>query len=315
MSLQDRLRKFFVTHPSGRMMPRQPDDPGAQPTWFGPFVGPGTPITPVQGAVPPRYFDYISGVNANVIPRTEYPALPNFYQLWSAYESMPIIKAMVSFRIQEILSLDWKIRKREGSGVVSQVGVGAARKLLEHPDPQMDYGFEQWMRAILEEVYVSDALSIYPVRNKLKRVVGFMQVDGQTIKPLIDYERGGIPVDLIGEGDFAFNVTQTMLEIEVPDTYRFRIAGIGFGADNEANLRYITWSIIATPPGTPITGYNNKQAGIGSVLQPSWVFTTQGSSVKLSLIVTSSNFSINPMHIFARVQGWFYSEKLVGDKA
>lgn len=194
MSLSDRLRKFFVTNPAPRLMPRQPDAFGAQPTWFGPFIGPGTPITPVQGAVSPRYFDYIAGVNANVVPRTEYPNLPNFFQLWSAYESMPIMKVMVSFRIQEILSLDWKIKLRDGSGTRGTRGVDAARKLLEHPDPQMDYGFEQWMRSILEEVYVTDALSIYPVKNRLKRVIGFMQVDGQTIKPLIDYARGGIPV-------------------------------------------------------------------------------------------------------------------------
>ena len=203
-NIEDRLRKFFVTHPPEREMPRQPYDPGAAPTWFGNFINPGFPIAPVgmgqpdsetgvRSAADPRYFDYQAGVNANVIPRTEYPMVPNFMQLWAAYLSMPLLRVMVTFRSNEILSLDWKVKLRDGSGSRLQTGVSSARKLLEKPDPQMDYGFEQWCRSIIEEINVTDALTLYPQRNSLGRVVGFMQVDGQTIKPLIDYIHGGIP--------------------------------------------------------------------------------------------------------------------------
>ncbi len=221
MSLSDRLRKFFVTHPADRLMPRQPDQPGAQPTWYGPFVGPGTPITPVMGdrAVPPRYFDYISGVNANVVPRTEYQLLPNFFQLWTAYETMPIMKVMTTFRTQEILSLDWKLKVRSGSGTRGSMGVDQARKLLERPDPQMGYGFEQWMRSVLEEIYVTDALTIEPIRNKLRRVVGFAQIDGQTIKKeaikngMITFRDHGIQKVLAGITTVEEVLTSTQMDM------------------------------------------------------------------------------------------------------
>jgi hypothetical protein len=194
----DALRKFIVTHPD---VPKPPAmSPEADATAFvGPFIGPGTPITPIQGEGGPRYFDYVSGVNANVVPRTEYNGvIPTFNQLWNAYLLMPIMRVCVTFRAQQILSLGWKMKAKEGSGFRvgrngDSDGARELVKLFERPDPQNGYNFEQWFRSILEEVYVTDAVSIWPVRSKTKRVMGFMQIDGQTIKPLIDYERGGIP--------------------------------------------------------------------------------------------------------------------------
>ncbi len=200
MSLADRFRKFFVTHPYVQPAPAGPQDPGYRKTFFGPFVGPGAPITPIVGEGPPRYFDYVSGVNSNVVPRTEYSSiLPDFGQLWMAYLLMPVMRVCVTFRTQQILSLGWKLKARKGSGFRvgrdgDSIGARAIHAIVDEPDPQNGYNFEQWLRSILEEIYVTDACTIFPVRNRLKRVVAFNQIDGQTIKPLIDYERGGIPV-------------------------------------------------------------------------------------------------------------------------
>jgi hypothetical protein len=43
-------------------------------------------------------------------------------------------------------------------------------------------------------VYVSDALTIELVKNRLGRPLALRQIDGTTIKPLIDYATGGYPV-------------------------------------------------------------------------------------------------------------------------
>jgi hypothetical protein len=183
------MRKFFATHPGDRDVPII-----NAPAFQGPFVGPGVPVTPDFGAASPRYFDYVSGVNANVIPRTEYNGLiPNFWQLWATYLSCDIIRVAMTHRTQSILSLSWNITTRQGSGFRSNARAEDFRRLMDRPDPQNGYNFEGFFRSCLQEIYVTDALTVYPVRNKLGRVIAFMQVDGQTIKPLLDYARGGIP--------------------------------------------------------------------------------------------------------------------------
>jgi hypothetical protein len=105
----------------------------------------------------------------------------------------PVLRVATTHRTQAILSLSWSVKTRKGSGSRANSHVEEFRRLLDRPDPQNGYNFEGWLRSVLEEVYVTDALTIYPVRNRVGRVVAFMQVDGQTIKPLIDYARGGIP--------------------------------------------------------------------------------------------------------------------------
>lgn len=99
----------------------------------------------------------------------------------------------MTHRTQSILSLSWNITVRNGSGFRANSRAEDFRRLMDRPDPQNSYSFEGWARSCLQEIYVTDALTIYPVKNKLGRVIAFMQVDGQTIKPLIDYARGGIP--------------------------------------------------------------------------------------------------------------------------
>ncbi len=189
MSLSDRFRKFFATHPGPRAVPT------INPATFdGPFISPGTPVTSEFAAVEPRYFDYISGVNANIQPRTEYSDLiPTFRQLWLTYLNCDVLRVATTHRTQAILSLSWNLKTKKGSGSRSERGLEEVRRLLDRPDPQNGYNFEGWLRSCCEESYVTDALTIYPVRNRLKRVVALMQIDGQTIKPLIDYARGGIP--------------------------------------------------------------------------------------------------------------------------
>src|ERR1700675_1171795 len=48
----------------------------------------------------------------------------------------------------------------------------------------------------------------------------------------------GIAVDQITDADIANGVTATLSTIIVPDSLTFRIAGIGFGADDESGLRF-----------------------------------------------------------------------------
>ncbi|MGH9181297.1 MAG: hypothetical protein ACRDY5_06240, partial [Acidimicrobiales bacterium] len=88
-----------------------------------------------------------------------------------------------------------------------------------------------------------------------------------------------IPVDQIGEADIAFGASATLNTIIVPGMLTLRIAGIGFGADDESGLRFLSWSLFATPPAGTITPYVNMPAAIGTIVQLSTVFVVAGSSV------------------------------------
>lgn len=116
-----------------------------------------------------------------------------------------------------------------------------------------------------------------------------------------------IAVDEIGDGNITAGATAVLVTIVVPDTYSFRIAGLGFGADDESSLRFLSWAIFADPPGAPIPGYVNKPATIGSIQHLSTIFTVLGSSVTVT--VRGTNNSVLTHYFVCRLQGWFYSER------
>lgn len=120
---------------------------------------------------------------------------------------------------------------------------------------------------------------------------------------------GSIPVDVIGEADIAAAATATLVTIRVPDTYTFRVSGIGFGAEDESGLRFLSWTLFANPPQGPIYGYVNMPAAIGSIAQPRPIFIVLGSSVILTLVATNNGPVGSTYHYFASVVGWHFSEK------
>lgn len=120
---------------------------------------------------------------------------------------------------------------------------------------------------------------------------------------------GAQVLEAFGDADIAAGATAVIVTVVVPDTYRFRVAGIGFSADDETSLRFLTWSVQADPPKGTVPGYDNMPASIGSVQQLSEVFILLGSSVIMTIVGT--NVSLVPIsyHFICRVRGWFYTER------
>ncbi len=116
-----------------------------------------------------------------------------------------------------------------------------------------------------------------------------------------------IPVDEIGDGNIAAAASAVLVTVVVPDTLTFRLSGVGFGSDDETSLRFLTWTIVATPPGIPILGYNQKPATVGSVPILSYIFSVQGSSVTITVVGTNNSLLVH--YFVCRLQGWFYSER------
>jgi hypothetical protein len=118
---------------------------------------------------------------------------------------------------------------------------------------------------------------------------------------------GAIPVDVIGDASLAPSAVGTLVAITVPDTYTFRIAGIGFGADDEVALGFLTWTIRSF--GDVVPGYDNKPAAVGSIRQLADLFVIQGSSSVVTVQASISALAAVTYRYICRVRGWFYSEK------
>lgn len=120
---------------------------------------------------------------------------------------------------------------------------------------------------------------------------------------------GAVPKDEYGDANIAPGGTATLIQIAVPDGLRFRVAAIGFGADDETALGFLTWNMRES--GDQQTGYNAVPASIGSIQQPSDVFHVSGSSVLFSITATSAATAVVTYRFICRVRGWFYADKVV----
>ena len=68
-----------------------------------------------------------------------------------------------------------------------------AKAWVDNPDPAARLAWRRWLSKVLEEILVTDALSLYPLHDRAGRYVdpsgnpyGLRQLDGATIVPLVD---------------------------------------------------------------------------------------------------------------------------------
>ena len=182
---------------------------------INPF-GPGTPALPVgldeprpdTGRPEPRIFEYTVGWN---LPGRHTRLLP-WKLLRDAADVIPLFRRCIGIRQDRIGALDWGIRltksaiqkaERENPGTprveLEQMlrddmagEIDRAEQFWHMPDRRNRVGWSAWLRRLLEEVFVVDALSIYPVYTYSGGLHSLEILDGTTIKPLLN-ERGGRP--------------------------------------------------------------------------------------------------------------------------
>lgn len=121
---------------------------------------------------------------------------------------------------------------------------------------------------------------------------------------------GDPPVDEIQEADISAGASANVLTFQIPDTYTLRVAGIGWGAEDESGLRFLSWSLFTDPPGIPFYPYVNKPAAIGSIEEPSPIFLCIGSSALVRLVATNNSSVPVAYHYFARMVGWMFRERM-----
>ena len=155
-------------------------------TWFGPLQ-PQKPVAPES--VAGRAFDYPVGYNLNYQPRREEPV--SFEQLHTLADNCDLLRIVIETRKDQIEGQDWNVRPRRradgthpaASAFVREIS--AAESFFAFPDGEHDLA--SWVRLVAEEMFVTDAVSIYLRPDRGNRIYGFEILDGATIAPRIDY--------------------------------------------------------------------------------------------------------------------------------
>ncbi len=174
---------------------------GAGPeAWFGP----SQPLAPFA---PPgtggRQYDYPFGTNLLYTPRGESDV--SFIVLRNLADALPEVRIAIEHRKAEVAAWEWDIQpvltakdRRKSAGKAADDDPRALKikeNYLRKPDKRRH--FAMWLGALMEDMLVVDAATIYPRYTEGGDLWSLDTVDGTTIKPLID-ETGRPPMPDVG---------------------------------------------------------------------------------------------------------------------
>lgn len=158
---------------------------GATPSdWFGPL----TPIDPAlegeqaeQAGVTGRQFDYRTGFNVDLRPRSGEAI--GFPQLRALADNYDLLRLVIETRKDQVCSLPWTIQPRK-KGAKPDARCEKAAEFLRLPDGE--HAWEDWLRMLLEDLFVLDAPTVYLRRTLGGKLFALEPIDGATIKRVID---------------------------------------------------------------------------------------------------------------------------------
>ncbi len=160
---------------------------------FGP--GDAPPAAPLDASGRPRTWPYRVGWN---IPSQPGEGRPLPYQtLRDLARTYDLAYKCITIRADEVCALRFDIVAREADRrrarqVIQeqQEKIAAIRRFFAHPCP--GYTWQSWLRKVLEDHFILDAVALYKWRTYGGQLYGLRPLDGATIKPLITVQ-GDIP--------------------------------------------------------------------------------------------------------------------------
>jgi hypothetical protein len=162
-----------------------PMPPGAQ-SWFGPMQ----PMSPAaQDATEGRAFDYPVGYNLRITPRAG--ELTSFAMLRAFADSYDLLRLVIETRKDQVQSYSWSIVSANSKKEASEARIDEVTSLLKRPD--REHSFKDWIRALMEDLFVLDAVAIYPRKTTGGGFYAIELIDAATIKRVID-EQGRTPM-------------------------------------------------------------------------------------------------------------------------
>ncbi len=157
------------------------NSPAGENGWFGPLE-PMAPLAPPD--VAGRQWDYPSGYNLSTVTRNFEPI--TFATLRGLADGYDLLRLVIETRKDQTSRHGWTIvaRNRQADATLDAERIAAATRFFMRPDGRRC--FADWLRILLEEVFVTDAAALYLRRDRAGRLNALMPIDGATIKPVID---------------------------------------------------------------------------------------------------------------------------------
>jgi len=161
--------------------------PRAGGDWFGP-LNPLSPIAPPD--VAGRRFDFPAGYNLVTRPRGYEPI--GFAELRGFADAYDVLRLVIETRKDQMERQRWRVRprdpkfKRKSAAVDADMSarIAAAEQFFQKPDGVTRW--KTWLRALLEDMFVIDAATLYCQRTRSGQLCALQQLDGSTIKRVID---------------------------------------------------------------------------------------------------------------------------------
>lgn len=169
-------------------------------TWFSP-VQPLNPIAQApQNQAEGRRWDYMTGYNLQLNPRANEPiTFATLRQLADSYDILRLIienkKDMMCEAKLRFVPNDEVVPKEQQAKYKKDPRIQQLVNFFRKPDGE--HTWKQWLRAVLEDIMVIDALTLYPLKTRGGELKALLLMDGGTIKPVIDaYGRTPAPGDV-----------------------------------------------------------------------------------------------------------------------
>lgn len=154
---------------------------GKAPAWFGP-LDPIAPIVPdaMRESVVGRQFDYQTGYNVQQQPRSSEAV--TFAQMRALADSYDLLRLVIETRKDQVVKLPWIIGPRDDDASEDD----RSKKITEFfRSPDKEHDWEEWLRMLLEDLFVLDAPTVYPRLTNGGKLYALEAVDGATIKRVL----------------------------------------------------------------------------------------------------------------------------------
>lgn len=153
----------------------------------GVWFGPGQPPLPQHQEAKGRRFDYRVGHNLQYTPRSGEAV--SFEQLRTLADTYDLMRLLIETRKDQLVKFKWNIKPLDDEAEPDK-RCQEVEDFLRFPDGKLNW--QTWLRALVEDMLVIDAATIYPGMTYGGDVLSLDLMDGAMIQVCID-EQGRRP--------------------------------------------------------------------------------------------------------------------------
>lgn len=214
------------------------DAPGGRPL---PGAVPPLPQVAQEG-IDPRAAQIPYGFNLVLTPRQGTGKSLTPFQTLRQLSDFDLIRIAIEDVKNQIRGMDWEVRVRPHAKDLADAlkpQLDIVRAFCEKPDLLAGIEWPEWIGMAVEEVLVTDALTLLPRFDVGGRLIGLEQIDGATIIPYVD-DRGRPPLPPAAAfGQVIYGQIETDWTMsELIYAPRARRADSPYGRSNVENVLY-----------------------------------------------------------------------------